>query len=121
MPAVAVFMISESGMPWMRMMIPERIAAARKASMVRAEPPASQLPRPMAITTETGSRKFQSRLVRTPGQGSMAVSSALMSGSAPSRSTLPSSCARRSASRMGPNSGTTPVATRATIATAAMA
>ena len=66
----------------------------------------------------TGSTKFQNKLVRPVVEGSSAVSSRPIIGTAPSRNTLPVFIARSSATRMGPNSGTMPSAMRRTISTA---
>ena len=67
MPAMPVFMMSVNGIPWMRMMTPETTADSRNASIVRADEVTTNDPTAIAITISTGSKKFQNRLVRTPG------------------------------------------------------
>ena len=87
------------------------LALPTRATAVRAKP----------MTSNTGKKKFQKRLVFTPSKGSSPVSSSASMGWLLGRSTCPESWARRSAFAIGPQSGKTPRAISATSSTAIQA
>ena len=65
-PVTAVRVISSRGKPWSRMITADTTTARRNASMGLALPTRATAVRAKPITTSTGKRKFQKRLVFTP-------------------------------------------------------